>query len=436
MAQRPSNSRHGAAAKLTGWPRPAISLGRRIGLNPFRIGVLVALALGGVAGGYLIGARVVAPPPLPAPVVNATPKAPAPVIAAPQKPPALPRSYEESLPRDIVIETDGRLTHFGLPMPDAEIDLGSKPLTDKAPETPQPAPAATPDATASAVKSLPPAETEVPSPAEAAPEVALAPAAQLIRALPDNIAELQRTKGKTLPAWERYALPVTLSGKPLIVIVMDDLGLDRRRTRQTVELPGPLTLSFMAYAEDLPAQIERGHAAGHEMMLHVPMEPSSSAIDPGPNVLLSGMPKDEILKNVSWNLDQVSGFVGINNHMGSRFTEDRDGMQVVADALKKRGLLFLDSVTSGKTVAHDVARDAGIPFAVRNVFLDHDDDLESIRHQLRQVEQIAQKTGLAIAIGHPRDKTLSALKAWLPKLKDKGFQLVPVSAVARITKGE
>lgn len=396
-----------------------------MGLNPFRISVLVALAFGGVVGGYFIGARVAPPPTESSPVAVTTPK---PSAIAP-KPAPLPRTYEESLPRDIVIETDGRLTHFGLPLPDAEIVLGNAPQA----ETAAPAPKVPP---AEPQKTVHSPTTEAPVAAEPRPEVALAPIAKLIRALPDNIAELQRSKGKDLPAWERYALPVTLSGKPLIVIVMDDLGLDRRRARQTVALPGPLTLSFMAYAEDLPSQIENAHAAGHELMLHVPMEPSSSAIDPGPNVLLSGMPKDEILKNVAWNLDHVSGYVGINNHMGSRFTEDRDGMQVVANALKQRGLLFLDSVTSGKTVAHDVARETGIPFAVRNVFLDHEDDLDSIRHQLHQVEQIAKNTGLAIAIGHPRDKTLTALKAWLPKLSEKGFQLVPISAVARINKGE
>jgi len=147
------------------------------------------------------------------------------------------------------------------------------------------------------------------------------------------------------------------------------------------------------------------------------------------------MPESELIKNINWNLDQMSGYVGINNHMGSRFTADREGMTTVIKALKKRGYLFLDSVTSSKSVAHDTARDGGIPFAVRNVFLDHDDDLDEIRNQLRHTEQIAKRTGLAIAIGHPRDKTIEALKTWLPTLEKKGFQLVPISAVVRIAPG-
>ena len=239
-------------------------------------------------------------------------------------------------------------------------------------------------------------------------------------------------RAATLPAWQRYALPVHLNGMPKIVVVMDDLGLDRRRTRETVALSGPLTLSFMAYAEDLGQQTGKARAEGHELMLHVPMEPGSTAINPGPNVLLSGMPADELRKNIAWNLDQVSGYVGINNHMGSRFTADTESMRVVIATLKARGYLFLDSVTSSRSVAHDEARDGGIPFAVRNVFLDHEDDLDAIRQQLRHTEQIARKTGLAIAIGHPRDNTVVALKEWLPSLKEKGFQLVPISAVVRV----
>jgi polysaccharide deacetylase 2 family uncharacterized protein YibQ len=255
---------------------------------------------------------------------------------------------------------------------------------------------------------------------------------QLVRAMPDDIAALQASDAAALPAWQRFAVPASLDTRPKIVIVMDDLGLDRRRTRRTWQLPGPLTLSFMAYAEDLDDQTKSAKKAGHELMLHVPMEPSSATIDPGPNVLLSGMAKTELKKNIAWNLDQVSGYVGINNHMGSRFTADTDGMRTVADVLKQRGLLFLDSVTAGNTVAHDVARDAGIPFAVRNVFIDHEDDVKAIERQLRRVEEVARETGLAVAIGHPREHTLAVLKPWLKSLDAAGFQLVPISAVARI----
>jgi len=404
-----------------------------MGLNPLRIGLLIVMALGGLFGGYYLGKEVAPAPKTPAPKSVAKPSSPAAPDTTSHIHGATGGVYEESLPRNIIIESGGVLKRIGLPEPDAEIDLGNG-----APGAPRPADAPETQDASSKQAQPDPADTQAATPAENTPatppptETARLSEPQQDFALPDNIAELQRADAQSLPPWQRFALPVARSGKPKIVIVIDDLGLDRNRARRTAKLPGPLTLSFMAYAEDLPKQAKSASKAGHELMLHVPMEPSSAEINPGPNVLLSGMPEDELRKNVAWNLDQMTGYVGINNHMGSRFTADADGMKIVVAELKRRGYLFLDSVTSGRSVAHDTARDGGIPFAVRNIFLDHDDDLAAIRTQLRHTEQVARKTGVAIAIGHPRDKTIEALSEWLPKLAEKGFQLVPVSAVARI----
>lgn len=437
LANKSLSNRNSGADKLSGWPRPRTSIAKKMGLNPLRMLVLIAMALGGIAGGYFIGKEVA-----PAPRSTESPEKPALQKALTQQ-----ETYEEPLPENIIIERDGVLKRIALPGLDAEIDLGNGVFVPAETFKPETAPVAE---TSMATESKPFADEETKTevtallekvepptskPQTPAEQAKVVPAAiQSIRALPDNIAELQQADAAALPAWQRYALPVTLSDKPLIVVVIDDVGLDRRRARQTVDLPGPLTLSYMAYAGDLTQQTQKARAKGHELMLHVPMEPSSSAINPGPNVLLSGMPEDELLKNIAWSLDQVSGYVGINNHMGSRFTSDRASMETVVGALKARGYLFLDSVTSGKTVAHDVAREGGIPYAVRNVFLDHKDDLAAIKTQLRRTEQIAKRTGVAIAIGHPRDNTIEALQEWLPNLEERGFQLVPISAVVRISR--
>jgi len=413
--------------KLTGWPRPKPAFGESIGLNPLRMAALAILAIAGLSAGYLAGKYV-------APAEKAAPASE--TLATKAAPPApLPRDYEESLPKDIVIEQNGALQRIALPEPHIEMDLGNHIPMDSSPKMPEPSESV---AAESAAPSSETADTtpEAPksAPVDNTPKNTKEPATPLVlmAALPDDIADLQRQDGAKLPAWQRFAVPIHRDGRPKIVVVIDDLGLDRKRSKATVALPGPLTMSYMAYAEDLKSQTAAAKRAGHELMLHVPMEPSSSKINPGPNVLISGMPADELRKNVTWNLDQVSGYVGINNHMGSRFTADRDGMKIVIQALKERGLLFLDSLTSGSSVAHDVARNAGIPFAIRNVFLDHEDDLDAINRQLERTEQVARQTGLAIAIGHPRDKTLTALRAWLPELNALGFQLVPISAVARV----
>jgi polysaccharide deacetylase 2 family uncharacterized protein YibQ len=234
------------------------------------------------------------------------------------------------------------------------------------------------------------------------------------------------------PPWLRYAVHAPpAQGRPRIAIVIDDLGLDRKRTERTIALPGPLTLSFLAYANDLPHLGAEGHRAGHELMVHVPMEPMSRHEDMGPNGLAVGLGRDELLRRLRWDLARFDGYVGINNHMGSRFTSDAQSLMPVMEELKQRGLLFLDSRTVSNSAGLMLARQLGVPSAARDVFLDNEVDGEAIAAQLAETEAIARRHGSAIAIGHPHDATIDELAHWLPTLPGKGFELVPVSALAR-----
>jgi uncharacterized protein len=234
------------------------------------------------------------------------------------------------------------------------------------------------------------------------------------------------------PAWLRYAVPAPAIGnRPLVAIVLDDLGLDRARTAEAMRLSGPLTLSFMTYASDLAAQTQAARHAGHELLLHVPMEAVDPRADPGPHGLFTALSRDEILERLRWGLDRFDGFVGINNHMGSKFTADERGMAPVMEELHARGLMFLDSRTTPSSSGLRLAIAYGVPHAARDVFLDDDQTRAAIDKQLVRVEQLARQHGSAIAIGHPHDATIAALKAWLPLLGEKGLVLVPVSAVAR-----
>ena len=234
------------------------------------------------------------------------------------------------------------------------------------------------------------------------------------------------------PPWRRYAVaPPEAGGKPRVVVVIDDLGIDRARSARAARLPGPLTLSFLTYANDLPEQTRDARTLGHELMLHVAMEPNDKSIDPGPNVLLTGQPAGEIRKSLEWGFDRFEGYVGVNNHMGSRFTRDAAGMTVVMEELAKRGLLFLDSRTSGKTVAAALAQRHRVPFEERNVFLDAEDRPGEAEARLKELEALARRHGHAIAIGHPKERTLAALEAWLPTLAGKGLVLSPLSSVVR-----
>jgi len=232
------------------------------------------------------------------------------------------------------------------------------------------------------------------------------------------------------PAWRRFAVVApTTEGRAMVAVVLDDLGLDRKRTERAIGLPGPLTLSLMTYADELPRQTAMAHEAGHELLVHVPMQPLDTHVDSGPNTLEADLGRDEVLRRLRWGLDRFSGYVGVNNHMGSRFTGDAAAMAPVMEELRARGLLFLDSRTTGTTIGEALARKLGVPAVTRNVFLDDELAPNAIAARLADLEQAARRKGAAVAIGHAHDATLAALAAWLPTLATKQLMLVPISTV-------
>jgi len=235
--------------------------------------------------------------------------------------------------------------------------------------------------------------------------------------------------------WRRNAVPFAdLHGKPLIAIVIDDVGLDRPHSRRAWELPGPITLSFLPYAKDLREQAHAAHARGQELMLHLPMEPMGHA-DPGPGALLVSLGDAELRQRVTTALDSFDGYVGVNNHMGSRFTANKPGMETVLKLFKARGLMFLDSRTTPQTVGEQTAQELGVPTMQRNVFLDDDEAIDAVRRKLAETEAVARRQGFVVAIGHPHEATLQALADWLPGLQAKGFVLAPATAVLRKRNG-
>ncbi len=190
-------------------------------------------------------------------------------------------------------------------------------------------------------------------------------------------------------------------------------------------------MAYMAYAERLPDQVATARRAGHEILLHVPMETVGDDTDTGPNALLTGLPPEELARRMAWNLERVDGYVGVNNHMGSRFTADRPGMTALMKELGKRGLMFLDSRTAANTVGHGIAREAGIPSLIRDVFLDNEATVASVTAQLAEAEKLARRRGFAVAIGHPHAWTLDAIEKWLPGAQARGVVLVPLTAILR-----
>jgi len=220
------------------------------------------------------------------------------------------------------------------------------------------------------------------------------------------------------------------SGKrPAIAIVIDDVGLDTKRSLRTLDLPPAVTLAFLPYSPPVAMQARSAAAKGHELMVHLPMEPQGMRANPGPNYLGVDHTAEELRKRIAANLDAFDGYAGVNNHMGSAFTSYAPGMKIFMHELKKRNVFFLDSKTAPESVAEGAAIEAGIHTTHRDVFLDHYEDVDHVLASLEQVERVARKAGSAVAIGHPKDVTLDALMQWLPTLEEKGFDLIPMSAM-------
>lgn len=216
---------------------------------------------------------------------------------------------------------------------------------------------------------------------------------------------------------------------PLVAIVIDDIGYDRQIANRMLAMDAPLTFSVLPhgpYSRQLAAE---ARAKGHEIMLHLPMEPSEFPdINPGPGALLTQMSPDELIGQLNINLDMIPGLKGVNNHMGSGISTSPEHMRQIFSILKKRGLYYIDSRTTAETVAKPSAQLLKLPFVERDIFIDHFEDEKFIRSQLNKLIVRAQEQGYAIGIGHPHTITHRMLAEFLPILKEK-VELVPASMV-------
>ena len=240
-----------------------------------------------------------------------------------------------------------------------------------------------------------------------------------------------------LPQWRANAIQQPrMTGRPAIVVVIDDMGWMHPHTERAIALPGPLTLSWFPFAHHLPEQVAAGAARGHEATLHMPMQVhSNSILQTGPDPLRIDLPPAVNLARLKAAMDAVPQTVGLNNHMGTVATCDPALMDLVAAETRARGMLFLDSIVIGRSVALARAQAAGVPATGRDFFIDWAMHPDIIAKALSDIEEAARKHGHTIAIGHPRGLTLDALEAWLPTLEKKGFDLWPLSTAVALRNG-
>ena len=213
--------------------------------------------------------------------------------------------------------------------------------------------------------------------------------------------------------------------------MIDDLGLDPAAARRAIDLPPGVTLDFLPYGHGLDGLAAAAVARGHDVFLHLPLEPAGHA-DPGPNALLTGLAPAEVGRRLAWAFGRLPGAVGVNNHMGSRGTADPGLMLAVLAEVARRGLVFVDSRTTPLSVVPGIAGRLGVPFATRDVFLDNEPTAEAVRARLAEAERLARRHGSAIAIGHPYPATLAVLAGWLPDAERRGVRLVTVRSLTRV----
>lgn len=219
--------------------------------------------------------------------------------------------------------------------------------------------------------------------------------------------------------------PLPGPGAAPTALVIDDLGYDLEAARRLLALDLPLTFSILPHS---PFGAQIAHLAqqkGVRVLLHLPMEPQSyPQVNPGPGTLLLGMSPAELRKKLLDDLASVPRAEGVNNHMGSAFTEDEAALEVVFRVLKERGLFFLDSLTSARSRAQEAAARVGLPFLKRSLFLDHVVNQRYIRSQLNKLLAAHPAGEPFIAIGHPHAETIAVLEAYAPRLRR--LALVPL----------
>lgn len=217
-----------------------------------------------------------------------------------------------------------------------------------------------------------------------------------------------------------------------VAIIIDDLGYNNANAQELLKIDAPLTFSFFPQGPYSKSLAQKAHTMGRDVMLHLPMEPYEyPQKNPGNGALLLAMDNEELLKKLGADIGSVPFIKGVNNHMGSKFTEDKEKMRVILNELEKRGLFFLDSRTSKNTVGYSVAKEMGLKAVERNIFLDNNQDVKSINSQIYKLARLAIKDGSAVGIGHPYPSTIEALKQMIPELKAKGIEVVPVSQLVK-----
>lgn len=238
-----------------------------------------------------------------------------------------------------------------------------------------------------------------------------------------RIEELEKKEPENIPGEKREG-----SGK--VAIIIDDFGNNLRNVDEFCNIGIPITFAVLPYLKYSKQISNQAVGAGQAVILHLPME-NQRGINPGPGTLKIDMKRDELLKEFRMDLSFVPGAEGLNNHEGSLATENEEVMNQVLSQAKDKGLFFIDSMTSSKSLGLRISGELGVPALRRNVFLDNEDDVDYISGQLDQLADVAFRDGYAVGIGHVRANTFQAISQKFPEMRKRGIEFVFVRELVR-----
>jgi polysaccharide deacetylase 2 family uncharacterized protein YibQ len=221
-----------------------------------------------------------------------------------------------------------------------------------------------------------------------------------------------------------------------VAIVIDDLGNGLKGTDQIFSIHAPLTVAIMPLLKTSKEDAMKAHQAGYEVLLHIPMEPVHGKKSwLGPGEITTDMSEQEIKDQLRKDIESIPFVVGVNNHMGSKATADPRVMKAVLEVLKEKNLFILDSKTCQNSMIPNMAKQLGVPFFERTVFLDNKNNKSYIKKQLQILINQGRTRGFAVGIGHVGLQGLNTARAiqdMLPKFKQTGISIVPVSQLIRL----
>jgi hypothetical protein len=218
-----------------------------------------------------------------------------------------------------------------------------------------------------------------------------------------------------------------------VAVVIDDMGADLKILQELISLKAPLTVAVLPDTPYAGETSELASKNGLEVIIHLPLEafndqPGSAGAE---GLIKTSMSYQDVWSILEKDYERVPQARGLNNHMGSKATTDEHLMEIIMSFLKEKNLFFLDSKTSNRSIAYDLAVKKKIPAASRQVFLDADEDRSKIKDRLFELFNHARKNGQAVGIGHPYGETIQVLKSYLPRAEEYGIKLVTVSSIIK-----